>query len=159
MFSDLDQGQRNRICERHPLLQGVCLHQRQHQNSKKFHKIFKNEKLKPEGGKRDACRGKCGRLQRLCPTSCGHHPQVVFLRLMMTIMMTIYCHHPQAVFLRLMMMSVMMTRGEICPCRHCWRQCKIFASGVNFSIFTHFLCFSPLKLLKLGEIDGVKFLA
>ena len=51
------------------------------------------------------------------------------------------------------------TRGEICPCRHCQRQCKIFASGVNFSIFTHFLCFFPLKLLKLGEIDGVKFLA
>ena len=83
MFSDLDQGQRNRICERHPLLQGVCLHQRQHQNSKKFHKIFKNEKLKPEGGKRDACRGKCGRLQRLCPTSCGHHPQVFILILRM----------------------------------------------------------------------------
>ena len=49
-------------------------------------------------------------------------------------------------------------RGEICDCRHCRRQCKIFASGVNFSIFTHFLCFFPLKLLKLGEIDGVKFL-
>ena len=50
-------------------------------------------------------------------------------------------------------------RGGICPCRHCRRQCKIFASGVNFSIFTHFLCFFLLKLLKLGEIDGVKFLA
>jgi hypothetical protein len=36
---------------------------------------------------------------------------------------------------------------------------KFFASGVNFSIFTHFLCFFPLKLLKLGEIDGVRFLA
>ena len=36
---------------------------------------------------------------------------------------------------------------------------KIFASGVYFSIFTHFLCFFLLKLLKLGEIDGVKFLA
>ena len=24
-------------------------------------------------------------------------------------------------------------RGEICQCRHCRRQCKIFASGVNFS--------------------------
>ena len=35
----------------------------------------------------------------------------------------------------------------------------IFASGVNFSIFIHFLCFFLLKLLKLGEIDGVKFLA
>ena len=33
-------------------------------------------------------------------------------------------------------------RGGICPCRHCRRQCKIFASGVNFSIFTHCLCFS-----------------
>ena len=28
-------------------------------------------------------------------------------------------------------------RGEICHCLHCRRQCKIFASGVNFSIFTH----------------------
>ena len=51
------------------------------------------------------------------------------------------------------------SRGGICPCRHCRRQCKIFASGVNFSIFTHFLCFFLLKLLKVGEIDGVKFLA
>ena len=50
-------------------------------------------------------------------------------------------------------------RGGICPSRHCRRQCKIFASGVNFSIFTHFLCFFLLKLLKLGEIDSVKFLA
>ena len=36
---------------------------------------------------------------------------------------------------------------------------KIFASGVNFSIFTHFLSVFSLKLLKLGEIDSVKFLA
>ena len=36
---------------------------------------------------------------------------------------------------------------------------KFFASGVNVSIFTHFLCFFLLKLLKLGEIDDVKFLA
>ena len=36
---------------------------------------------------------------------------------------------------------------------------KFLASGVNFSIFSHFLCFFLLKLLKLGEIDGVKFLA
>ena len=50
-------------------------------------------------------------------------------------------------------------RGGICPSRQCRRQCKIFASGVNFSIFTHFLYFFLLKLLKLGEIDGVKFLA
>ena len=50
-------------------------------------------------------------------------------------------------------------RGGICPCRQCRRQCKIFASGVNFTIFTHFLCFFLLELLKLGEIDGVKFLA
>ena len=50
-------------------------------------------------------------------------------------------------------------RGGICPCRQCRRQCKIFASGVNFSIFTHFLCIFLLKLLKLGQIDGVKFLA
>ena len=50
-------------------------------------------------------------------------------------------------------------RVGICPCGQCRRQCKIFASGVNFSIFTHLLCFFLLKLLKLGEIDGVKFLA
>ena len=50
-------------------------------------------------------------------------------------------------------------RGGICHCRHCQRQCKNFASGVNFSTFTHFLCYFLLKLLKLGEIDGVKFLA
>ena len=50
-----------------------------------------------------------------------------------------------------------MTRGG--PSRQSRRECKIFASGVNFSIFTHFLCFFLLKLLKLGEIDGVKFLA
>ena len=47
----------------------------------------------------------------------------------------------------------------ICQCRHCRRQCKIFASGVNFSIFTHYLCFFLLKLLKLGEIGSVKYLA
>ena len=42
-------------------------------------------------------------------------------------------------------------RVGICPCRQCRRQCKIFASSVNFSIFTHFLCFFLLKLLKLGK--------
>ena len=54
--------------------------------------------------------------------------------------------------------AVICCRGGICQCRHCRRQCKIFDSGVNFSIFTHFLCFFLLKLLKLGENDGVKFL-
>ena len=35
-----------------------------------------------------------------------------------------------------------LVRGGICPCRQCRRQCKIFVSGVNFSIFTNlFLCF------------------
>ena len=57
------------------------------------------------------------------------------------------------------MLGYGLIRGEICQCRQCRRQCKIFASGVNFSIFTNFLCFFLLKLLKLGEIDGVKFLA
>ena len=38
------------------------------------------------------------------------------------------------------------------------RSVKFVASGVNFSIFTNCLCFFLLKLLKLGEIDGVKFL-
>ena len=50
-------------------------------------------------------------------------------------------------------------RGEICHCRHCWQQCKIFPSGVNISIFTHFLVFVSPKLLKFSEIKGVKFLA
>ena len=36
---------------------------------------------------------------------------------------------------------------------------KFVASGVNFFIFTHFLRFFLLKLLKVGEINGVKFLA
>ena len=36
-------------------------------------------------------------------------------------------------------------RGGICQCRQCRRQCKIFASGVNFPIFTHFLCFYHLN--------------
>ena len=40
-------------------------------------------------------------------------------------------------------------RGGICPCRQCWRQCKIFASGVNLSIFTHFLCFFFTKTVKI----------
>ena len=55
--------------------------------------------------------------------------------------------------------SISVARGGICQCRQCRRQCKSFASGVNFSIFTHILCFFLLKLFKLGEIDGVKFLA
>ena len=50
-------------------------------------------------------------------------------------------------------------RGGICPSRHCRRQCKIFASVVNFSIFTHFFVLLSPKLLKFGEIKGVKFLA
>ena len=48
-------------------------------------------------------------------------------------------------------------RGGICQWRQCRQQCKIFASGVKFSIFTHFLCFFLLKPLKLGEIDGINF--
>ena len=51
------------------------------------------------------------------------------------------------------------SRGEICPCRHCRWQCKIFASDVNISIFTHFIVFLSLKLLKLGEIASLKFVA
>ena len=50
-------------------------------------------------------------------------------------------------------------RGRICQCRHCRRQYKIFVSGVNFSIFTHFFVFLSLKLLKLGEIDWCKIFA
>ena len=40
-------------------------------------------------------------------------------------------------------------RGGICPSRQCRRHCKIFASGVNFSIFTHFLCFFLTKTVKI----------
>ena len=47
-------------------------------------------------------------------------------------------------------------RDDICHSRHCWWQCKIFASGVNFFIFTNFFVLFWLRLLKLGEIDGVK---
>ena len=51
------------------------------------------------------------------------------------------------------------SRGEICHCRHCRRQCKFFASSVNVSIFTHFLVFLSPKLLKFSKSKGVKFLA
>ena len=40
-------------------------------------------------------------------------------------------------------------RGGFCPCCHCRRQCKIFASCVNFSIFTHFLCFFLTKTVEI----------
>ena len=40
-------------------------------------------------------------------------------------------------------------RGGICPSRQCRRQCKIFASGVNFSIFTNFLCFFLTKTVQI----------
>ena len=35
----------------------------------------------------------------------------------------------------------LIARGGICPSRQCRRQSKFFASGVNFSIFTHFFLF------------------
>ena len=50
-------------------------------------------------------------------------------------------------------------RGEICQCRHCRRQCKIFAVCAIFSIFTNLFVFLSPKVLKFGEIKGVKFLA
>ena len=50
-------------------------------------------------------------------------------------------------------------RGETCHCRHCRQQCKVFTSGVNFSILLIFLFFLSPKLLKFCEIKGVKFLA
>ena len=40
-------------------------------------------------------------------------------------------------------------RGGICPCRHCRRQCKIFASGVNFSNFTHLFVFFLTKTVEI----------
>ena len=39
-------------------------------------------------------------------------------------------------------------RGGICPYRHCRQQCKIFASVVNFSIFTFFVFF-PTKTVEI----------
>ena len=39
--------------------------------------------------------------------------------------------------------------GGICYCRHCRRQCKIFASGVNVSIFTHFFLFFLTKTVEI----------
>ena len=62
-------------------------------------------------------------------------------------------------FQRLWKISIVITKGGICPCRHCRRQCKSFASSVNFSICTHFFVFLSPKLLKLAESDGVKVLA
>jgi len=46
-------------------------------------------------------------------------------------------------------MSLHAVRGGICPCRQCRRQCKIFASGVNFSIFTHFFVFFLTKTVEI----------
>ena len=40
-------------------------------------------------------------------------------------------------------------RGGICPSRQCRQQCKVFASGVNFSIFTNFLCFFLTKTVEI----------
>ena len=48
--------------------------------------------------------------------------------------------------------NLLYLRSEIYPCRHCRQQCKIFASGVIISIFTHFLVFlskNCWNLLKL----------
>ena len=50
-------------------------------------------------------------------------------------------------------------RDEICHCRHCRRQCKIFASGVNLSRDTHCFVFLSLKLLKFSGIYSVNSLA
>ena len=74
---------------------------------------------------------------------------------------TIHVMNLVDLFMYIPMIQVLQShhRGGICHSRHCRRQYKIFASGVNFSIFTHFFSFFLLKLLKLGEIDGVKFLA
>ena len=43
--------------------------------------------------------------------------------------------------------KLVQNRGGICPCRHCW--CKIFASGVNFSIFSHFFVFFLTKTVEI----------
>ena len=56
-------------------------------------------------------------------------------------------------------MIEMSFRGEIRHCRHCQQQCKIFASGVNFSILTYFFVLLSPKLLEFGEIKGLHFLA
>ena len=65
--------------------------------------------------------------------------------------------HLSLTFFPIMQIVHPSVRGETCHCRHCRRQFKVFASGVNFSIFTIFFL-SP-KLLKFCEIKGVKFLA
>ena len=67
---------------------------------------------------------------------------------------------PTTFFSHLLKIQKIITpRGGICASCQSRRECKIFASGVNFYIFTHFLCFFLLKLSKLGEIDSVNFLA
>ena len=40
-------------------------------------------------------------------------------------------------------------RGEICHCRHCRRQCNIFANEINFSIFTNFFCVFITKTVEI----------
>ena len=40
---------------------------------------------------------------------------------------------PSHSFLNRILCINLVFRGEICTCRHCQRQCKIFASRVNFS--------------------------
>ena len=46
------------------------------------------------------------------------------------------------------------TRGGICHSRHCRQQCKIFASGVFFSIFTHFSCFLAVQDSSISDNVG-----
>ena len=50
-------------------------------------------------------------------------------------------------------------RGEICHCRHCRRQCKIFCQWCKFLQKRSCFVFLSLKLLKFSEIKGVKSLA
>ena len=77
------------------------------------------------------------------PPTNNNPNQLTFLKLTLTFA-------SEREFQRVSWVSVKATyRGGICPCRHCRRQCKSFARGVNFSIFTHFLCFFPTKTVEI----------
>ena len=50
-------------------------------------------------------------------------------------------------------------RGEICQCRHCRRQCEIFASGVNFSRNNAVCYINESKKLHLDDSPFFGFLS
>ena len=99
----------------------------------------------------------CNMISCFAPSNFSHDPWKLILFWKLSSALSSHFH--QLKILQVTRNLDIFFRGGICQCRQWRRQCKIFASGVNFSIYTHFLCFFLPKLLKLGEIYGVKFLA